>query len=287
MMDHLPVPYNTQVESLFQYAYAAAWSDGLPDYLIYPRDALMELRESHSVFRKLDTHMTDIASHHVANHLLRRLGLDYSLESYFSSRSTPMSGDLAAMMKSADKSTEIRFVQKHLPTKVFDNYSSLPGNSNNICFMHNRFALSERRLLVMGDSFIRSGLTYFSQAFRDIAYVRSAQFQGDMVDLFCPDVIISSNAERYLSRVGADADSTSVLLSGYGVPSYKPSDHFTDAYKAQLSYRHHRKVYALWSHKLAGNALRFWALGEGIPNRQINVVDPLARSFESWDQIRI
>lgn len=185
------------------------------------------------------------------------------------------------MMKSADKSTEIRFVQKHLPTKVFDNYSSLPGNSNNICFMHNRFALSERRLLVMGDSFIRSGLTYFSQAFRDIAYVRSAQFQGDMVDLFCPDVIISSNAERYLSRVGADADSTSVLLSGYGVPSYKPSDHFTDAYKAQLSYRHHRKVYALWSHKLAGNALRFWALGEGIPNRQINVVDPLARSFES------
>jgi hypothetical protein len=41
--------------------------------------------------------------------------------------------------------------------------------------------------------------------------------------MYKPDLVFSGNAERYLSHVRSDTESSNILLSMYGDQSYKPS----------------------------------------------------------------
>ena len=130
------------------------------------------------------------------------------------------------------------------------NIQFLPGNTNNVRLDFNAQAVSKKRLLIFGDSFMKQTLKFFAAAFREVLYIRSSVFQYDIVEMYAPDVIISSNAERYLSLVESDENSDGIIFAHYGDDQYKPPEAFVSAYKAQLSYRYHRNLYDAWLKKV-------------------------------------
>jgi hypothetical protein len=190
-------------------------------------------------------------------------------------------GDLARMLDSSTTVEELVF-RPIIPHHTFNNREALRGNSNNIIILHNPFVITKLRLLICGDSFIESLLQYFAIVFKDIIFIRSDTFQADMVELIEPDVIITNNAERYLSSVSNDNESNSALFWNYGAGSeYSPENSFVSAYKAQLSYRYHHHTYLDWSLKVKARYVRFDGLGVGVANKQIELIDQYSLRFNS------
>lgn len=278
--DKLPSPWRERVRSLFLSRYVATRSEAWPSCLCYPRDLLRELDTERPVFHALDTHLTDYGSLAVARLALQKLGLDYDPAGYFTESASELSGDLARMLGSPVTVAGIR-IYPDLPAFLFDNRRALPSNTHNMAVMHNPHAASERRLLIFGDSFIKEALHYLAPCFRDIVYVRSTTFQADLVENIGPDVVISSNAERYLSNVVSDRDSHSLLMALYGVGSYTPSTEFRKALTAQLAWRHHRGVYEQWHKEQRQSGFPMGRLGLCLPNGQIEVIDSVSGRFLS------
>jgi hypothetical protein len=268
------------VKSLFEKSYADFLPESLFKNVIYPKDTLKDLGKSHILFQKLDTHMSEAGAYCVANIILHRLGYDYALSDYFSPFETLLPGELSTMLGREDRHLETQYQPNEDSIVRVDNLKDLRGNTNNICILFNPKAKTNLRLLVIGDSFMKYSLIYLSPVFRDIVYARSEFFQEDLVDLYCPDMIITSNVERYLSDVRPDGTGSSVLLSGYGKPDYKPPEEFAEALRAQLSYRYHRTSYTNWMVKYCGD-LRFGILGHGTLNDQIAVQDLVDWSFSA------
>ena len=179
----------------------------------------MDLNRTEPVFRTLDTHMTDFGSMAITQHVLHRWGLQYDTDRFFTVFQCNEAGDLSKMLGTEDKSTENSLRPKFY-FQIFDNRTALPGNTNNVRIIHNPESTTNKRILIFGDSFINFSLIFFSPIFRDIVYVRSATFQSDMVELMAPDFVISSNAERYLCKVEADAASKPMLFMHYGKANY-------------------------------------------------------------------
>lgn len=278
--EKLPPQWRSRVKSLFLTRYLATRSEGCPPWLFYPRDFLRELDAKRSVFKKLDTHLSNFGSLSVARWMLQKIGLDYKPEEYFSEMSAEFTGDLARMLGVTDTIPGIR-IQSMLPNFLVDNRSALPGNTNHIVVLHNPNTASEKRLLIFGDSFSQGALIYLAPSFRDIVYVRSATFQTDLVELIGPDVVFSANAERYLSKVDSDRESSSVLMAVYGTDGYRPSEAFRKALTAQLAWRYHRSVYERWRQQQNQPALHIGALGFCRPNDQIKVLDVPNGRFQS------
>jgi hypothetical protein len=281
MTEMIPMPMQEKVQSLFLSRYVSTLKSKLPDYVVYPLDTLNKLKSKLSVFRKLDTHMTNSGSLAVACEILHRLGLENELGEHFKESLVTNGGELARMLHSS-KTVEELIIRPIVPVHAFNNREALHGNTNNIIILHNPFAITELRVLICGDSFIGELLQYFSKVFKDIIFIRGDTFQTDMVELFAPDVIITSNAERYLSSVRSDNESNSALFWNYGVGSeYKPDESFVSAYKAQLSYRYHHHTYLDWCLKIKARYVSIDGFGVGLINKQIEVIDQHALRFKS------
>lgn len=280
MTGKVPPPWGAKVQSLFLSRYAAALSSVLPSYIFYPLDLLLACKHQGPVYRKLDTHMTNFGSQVVAHGVLNKLGLDYDSADFFSECVANLSGDLAQMLALHSVEPALCLIPIN-PLLVYDNRQFLPGNTNNICIVRNPRAVTDRRLLIFGDSFIKEMLPFLSPAFRDIIYVRSETFQSDMVELCQPDFVISSNAERYLSHVESDDSSKSMFFALDAASDYHPDKLFVDAYHAQFSYRFHRNRYEYWCSEVAASYFELNGLGLCSPNGQIEVLDKDALSFRS------
>lgn len=278
LRNKVPSPWRERIQSLYLSHYLPAKSE-LRDISLYPIRVLMELNRTQPVFRVLDTHMTDSGTMAVAQHVLERWGLQYDTNQFFVTSQEQRSGDLADMVRVKEKVSE-EFFKPTFKFVTFDNRATLPGNTGNVCIVHNPVSITRKRLLIFGDSFIKYALPFFAPVFRDIVYVRSATFQSDMVELMAPDFVISSNAERYLCKVEADAASKPMLFMHYGKANYAPPPAFSEAYAAQFSWRHHRSTYEAWSRKMLAGSLSWEGLGVCHPNQQVDVLD-LAGNFRS------
>lgn len=269
--EKVPAPWKDKIQSLFLSSYVAT-QPGLLDLSLYPLDILRDLNRTKPVFRVLDSHMTDAGTMAVTQKILEKWGLNYEVDSFFSATYEKRRGDLADMLKTSDRFSE-EFFQPKFKFSIFDNREYLPGNTGNVCIVHNQGSMTRKRLLVFGDSFIKYALPFLAPVFRDVVYVRSATFQPDIVDLMAPDFVISSNAERYLCKVESDASSKPFIFGNYGASQYKPSATFINAYAAQLSARHHRSAYDAWSRNMLVERLSWKGLGNCHPNQQVEVLD--------------
>jgi hypothetical protein len=74
----------------------------------------------------------------------------------------------------------------------------LTGNSGDIKYKYNPKAFIDKRLVIFGDSFIAFHLNIWSAFFKEIIYIRSTYIAEDVVFSLNPDVVITSNTERYL-----------------------------------------------------------------------------------------
>lgn len=270
--DKLPEPLQQRVQSLFLSQYAASRPNPLPDYLLYPQQELQQLRATLQVFPRTDTHNTMAGMQEIAAMVLRKMGYSIALQDYFTPGVRARAGDLAVMKGLTEREEQPSCSPVQQPLS-FDNISALPANTNNICIWHNPQSLTSQRLLVFGDSFIKMALVFFSPLFRDILYLRCTTFQPDIVQMFAPDQVLTSNAERYLARVESDSQAAPFILQTYGDSNYQPADEFTGALVAQLSYRYYPTHYRQWAQYFRPGEIYAEQLGAGQLNAQIQVLD--------------
>lgn len=270
LRNKVPQPWQEKIQSLYLSYFCA--QPGSKNITLYPIEMLKALNCTQPVFRVLDTHMTDAGTMAVTQQVLEKWGLQYDVTQFFVVNQEQRSGDLANMLKIKDSVSE-DFFKPTFKLLTFDNRASLPGNTDNVCIVHNPESITHKRLLIFGDSFIKYALPFFSPIFRDIVYVRSATFQPDMVDLMAPDFVVSSSAERYLCKVDSDTQSKAMLFTHYGKKDYTPSAAFSEAYAAQFSYRYHQDTYEAWSRKMLARRLSWEGLGIYRTNQQVQLLE--------------
>lgn len=279
MTDNVPLEHRSLIQSLYERCYADEVSRYPSIHAIYPRSLLLEERSRIQVFRQKDTHMSHAGAAVIAREMLRSLGERHDPQELLSQGRQLRHSDLSVMMGDSGSYPEQVMAVDHSFLRVEDNRTALRSNTNNMIILHNPVAVSSKRLLTFGDSFMVSCLAALSTFYTDIMYVRSDLWQPDLLDLFAPDVVISSNAERYLSAVRRDQDAESILLTLHSLPDYSPAATFTAALCAQLSKRSYPAVYSAWQADL--DRLCFYGLGVARFNDQIVPKERKLNAFKS------
>jgi hypothetical protein len=73
----------------------------------------------------------------------------------------------------------------------------------------------DRSLLIFGDSYLHLTIDYLAAFFKRIVFCRSRFIHAEMVAMVRPDMIVSENAERYLSGVESDREAPPFLMVPY------------------------------------------------------------------------
>lgn len=171
--------------------------------VLYPLDVVSNCDEA---FYKTDTHNTPIGSWLILKYLLAFLKIKVDLEPKFIKSSKV--GDLTKMYGVSTPEVYQNFVGfNDVKYAGFDksNRSALIGNTGEMRVIRNFRALLDKRVLIFADSFVNeSMLEQMSWIFREVFYIRSSNFIYEIIDFVEPDIILSGQAERYLSSVTAD-----------------------------------------------------------------------------------
>lgn len=256
MTEFLPEGIRRTVRSLFERHYARALGAEAVAAL-YPRETLIEASRTEQVFSRHDSHMTATGNAIVVQNILGALGHDHDPRTYMDAKIRPRRGDLADMAAIRTHFPEIFLIPSQRSTQILDNRRFLPSNTDNIAVAYNPRSASTRRLLALGDSFLRDSVTALSTFYRDVLYVRTDLFQPELLNLFGPDDVVTANAERYLARVRPDSEAESVVMRGYGRMNYLPTAAFVTALRAQLSARSYPPVYQEWAERMAAQTFDF------------------------------
>lgn len=235
--------------------------------ILYPIDVYKGAREFVDSFQKLDTHISFEGSKLILKEILVGFGLDSELADYCPYFEADVTGDLATMIHSENLHCEKIPVKT---TLTYDNLSALPGKTNNICISVNKFAKFDKKILLIGDSFIKEVFYAMSYIFSDIIYVRSQNFQYDVFYIFKPDYVITSGVERYLSNIVSDDDGYSVLMEKYGDQDYPVDPRFSHALRAFLSWNSFPAVRSHWLRSMTGINLYFDGIGHGRCNEELS-----------------
>ena len=216
---------------------------------IYPDNELVNYQ---SMTYKSDTHYKPRGSWAVLMTVLKKLGIENIHPPEFSDGF--FNGDLNLMLGKNEPEEVEKFVGlQSVPYCSFDfnNHSALKGNTGRIRVLRNPLALHKKRILIFGDSFININLlSQMSVFFGDILFFRSPVVNYEVVRNYCPDIVITGQAERYLVSVPSD-DTASSLLSEYMDPnmfdSSKVDEQFTGAFLSNVAYRVNLSKYKAWA----------------------------------------
>lgn len=113
--------------------------------------------------------MTDAGTMTVVQDLLEKWDYQYEVGKFFSTSVMDKGGDLADMLF-LKETVSVQYLIPKFTFLTFDNRSALPGNTDNVCIMYNQNSLTSKRLLIFGDSFIKSSLPFFYQ-FSEILFM--------------------------------------------------------------------------------------------------------------------
>lgn len=279
MTTMVPQDCRVNLQNLFERHYARSLSNEAKKHLPYPRKGLVNKRHKRQVLSRHDTHMTSTGNALVSREILLVLGYSHDPFSCMREETRPRRGDLANMASIQGIYLETPLVAEMPSGQIIDNRAPLPGNTDNIAIAHNPNSCSSLRLLAIGDSLLRDGLTYLSTFFRDILYVRSDVFPPDLLRSFSPDVVVTANADRYLAKIRPDHNGEIVLMRGYGRVGYQPSSYFVSALRAQLSFSSCPSRYQDWA--ASQKALTFVGLGTAQYNDQLVALSGQLGWFEA------
>ncbi len=187
----------SNITSLFLHFYKKKLGTYSRD-VIYPLEELKALEKKHSTFHKYNTHNSDLGYLEIANNLLNFFGLEAIPERFLNYTKNYVGGDLGVMLNSNDTNEEEFIAVSPMSSYSVGNRQFLPGNTNDVYIIHNKDALSSKRIIIFGDSFFKGLLKFLKIYFTDILYIRSDFVHKDIVNNFQPDIVISGNAERYL-----------------------------------------------------------------------------------------
>lgn len=223
------------------------------DSVIYPQAAVADMERSRSTFRVLDTHMTDAGSLAIVKVLFGELYQAF-LDSggVYAERHVKYSGDLANMAgieAAVDEITlePLTFGGGKISHREVNNFKQLKSNGGGVSITYCPDSISPKRLLVFGDSFFVALLPLLRPLFREIFYIRSEALKKELVYLYKPDVVVTANAERYLSRVLPDQESGFLFFDdmrkSFYASSEGPDDKFLGTLRGVLSKEYDKVAY--------------------------------------------
>ncbi len=224
------------------YRLAESYLDKLPDirkWVFYPRQILQGVKPA--AFLKTDTHLTETANilataaivqqligENQAEHVRRLLTSHDWGESDWT-------GDLGGRFDPKLGERQ-RVLRRRWPFKWFHN-DMTGGNDGIVDLLFSPQAIYRTRILVFGDSFSRNLASVLSYFFTEVVFLRTRFFHDEMFEQIKPDLVLTSNVERYLSRVDSDEARPAFLLYPYlNELNYAPDKAFAEALAAVLSY---------------------------------------------------
>jgi hypothetical protein len=242
------LPDGLAINSLYQTYYEN-------NEVIYPLDELIDVDKDKSTFRKLDTHMTDYGSLTVIKSVFPVYLEDYIKNGgRYIEKSLDMQGDLAKMINpiEPDKAKEIKltpvnFLGNEFSYREYNNYRDLKGNGGGISIHYCPNSVTNHRLLVFGDSFFIALVHLLRPFFREVFYIRSDLFKPELIALLKPNIVVTANAERYLSKVKSDNVSNFLfyedIIKSYYKDGMLPNAAFLQAFSSLSAANYSYLVY--------------------------------------------
>jgi hypothetical protein len=228
----------------------AAPSDELKQIVCYPRESLYKDYQQHCY--RVDTHYRTSGSMLMLNQLLSQLeGIESEkllplISQINLDRHIDWEGDLGSKMSPPWTEERASLV---LPKSIRKFSNRLAGGNNGIIDLYiNCSFLEEKprqglgRVLVFGDSYGRDLSSCLSLACQEVLFMGTPFLHPEVVDAMKPDIVLTENAERYLSWVRLDEDRPFFFLFPFLKDNTCEMDkEMAEALSAVLSFR--RKPY--------------------------------------------
>jgi hypothetical protein len=188
---------------------------GLLDFVSYPRQELSD--DFRRYCYRVDTHYRPSGTWLMLKRVLdKAVGVEANQllenEAHLKLKSQKeWSGDLGSKLSPPQTET---WEQITIPKTVRRYSNNLAGGNNGIIDLYFNLEYIKRsesrlglgRVLVIGDSYGRDIARTLSLMSSEVLFIRSPYMHIEVVDAMKPDLVISENAERYLSAVGCDED---------------------------------------------------------------------------------
>ena len=187
--------------------------DHCGDFMIYPAERMSQLATS--PYWKTDTHWNLEGLIHFVSEILLSLGIfDQASKEHLSSlaktaeRLSGFCGDLG--VKLDHRPTEDGWIYSERE-HVVSLSSRTIGNNGSMKILLNK-DLTEKRIVVFGDSFVYWTLPILAESFSEVLFIRTSYFHREICEMFKPDFAVSQNAERYLPNMSTDEKAPLALL---------------------------------------------------------------------------
>lgn len=192
---------------------AQAYLEAGHDDILYPVELLRRPRQGRSYWQT-DTHWTPMGLLAMAERIAQEAGLPpatiEAVASDLAARLT-VEGDFVGDLgrKLSPPRGEPRHVLPPQPgTRVHENGVghdfTQPVNDGRLILVESPRAVSDRILLIFGDSYLFHGLDILSRFFRRILFTRTRFFHEEMVEAARPHLVVSQMAERYMASAVSD-----------------------------------------------------------------------------------
>ena len=287
---HCPEPYRSNIRSLFLHSYSQLFpgKNYEAEHVLYPLAALIHEQTYQDCYWKDDTHINAAGQLCVYREIGKHIeGMSNSFP-YLRIHEQLRQGDLGLMLGEQEPTPSLCYPWLG-ETLHFSNTKELIGNTGDIVITHNPLSKNNRRLALFGDSFIKTILHLFAQDFRTVLYIRGPYFQPDIIEMFKPDVLITSETERYLAGVDSDSNGSSLLFSSIqSTYKYHPTEDFKKAFSAQLSQRSHPRITAQWeADQKRKHTFHIKSFGDALHNCDLIQLEPAEEGFEAIGQVPV
>ena len=208
-------------------------SIGASKNLFIPNEKLKILSKKYQIFKRTDTHLSDLGSLFYAGMLveqLTKISQVELIEKYLSGtlpRAINSSGDLGSKITPQIFSEELVYPDPPINSGKWFHNNLSGGNNGIVDLRFNPDAPFKSRVILFGDSFGRALSKWLQLWFSEIIFLRTPNFHAEIVDAYCPNIVISQNVERYLPSTLSDIDA----IDFFSYPNlideaYKPSEDF-------------------------------------------------------------
>lgn len=216
--------HDHDVQSLYQRDYASQADPQLARAICYPLEVLRGRKDCQLTY---DSHYSALGNLAVARQVLMQFpGALPKLPDIETWDTVVTHNDL---LRRIDPTATAQQKQKAPPaagaTRVNNGLQNRQNGIMDIVTSPN--AITDKTLLIFGDSFLRQLINAFSYMFAKVVFCRTPYFHSEMVPAVAPDVIVTGNAERYLSNCKSDAERSHFLSIGLEAGAAQtPSDGF-------------------------------------------------------------
>ncbi|WP_182026033.1 hypothetical protein [Vibrio rotiferianus] len=244
-------------------------------------------------YDNLDTHINDRGMYHILLHILDELNLSKPPRPFWDKKRKR--GDLSIMLGDNSATEEVEelsgiYGNDVYQSKRYTNAKALKGNQGHIDYLFNPYAMHNKRVILFGDSFFRTKIRMYSLIFTEVIYFRRPYVMSDVVRNLRPDIVLTGNAERYLTDVPDHRNDTPwfIIYLSDKYDSRLLSPNTIEVFKVLFSGRESQAFKERFGLKLdlvprTRQELLDWTLDNITTREDVNYIRDVAISYEDKD----